>query len=143
MGHRRFTRQVVINPTMLGLNGATLDAEKTSNTFSIANLNELTIYVNATRVAYTALILKVDVTPEDGSVSNWYSLNGQASAAGVTTNVVWTDTFTTSASVKYAVTLPEFGTPSINGRQARVKVSSTAGGASDTAIVTVIATYND
>jgi hypothetical protein len=131
----RFLRQTVITPADLGLNGVALNSEKTSSTFSISGCREVAVYVNYTYAAGTAVTVELDMTPEEGSVSNWYKQQSVSVAAGTGTLSSYVASKAAgAASQKFEIRFTE-----LNGKQARIRIVATgAPTASDTAIVTAV-----
>ena len=127
-GPQQYTRTFDLNATEVGLNAAQLDAERTSSTFSGEGYNQLTVAVDAIRVAYTAVSVEVDFSYDDVT---FFTLQSTTIAAGVATLDDTIFRKTTSVSDSWA-----FNTP-INYPLIRLRISSTAGGATDLADVRV------
>jgi hypothetical protein len=111
----------------LGLNGVTLASERTSNAQDGHGYSHLTVYLNATRAAYTALICKLEVSP-DGTT--WGQTKSESISSGTGTLSSYSQSFTTSSSALVPFRFD------ICDKYWRVLISATSGGSSDTAIVT-------
>lgn len=127
----------------VGINGATLAAERTSNLINCADCTHLVIDFDATRSAYTDLQFEVDWwgypmtapagTPQVATASKM--LGG--SIAGDGTNTLETllpykAKITTSSSLKACFVVP------VLQQACKIRVNASSGGASDTIKVGVV-----
>jgi hypothetical protein len=130
MAQRGKLAPYIYTPEKLGLNGVTLAATRTSNSFDMRYRSALTVTVKATRAAYTALVLTFQHSPDGGTT--WADVQSESIAAGAGTLTDYSQTKTTSSSVNYSTSLID-----LSYKDMRVKIAGTAGGASDTVQVWV------
>ena len=112
-------------------NAATLAAERTSATFSVAHRNVVTLHATCTRNAYTVLAWQLELS-DDGGTTWRRQLAAEVSitsGAATATRGTESDSLTTSSSVNFqAVYNNVVAGPS---GLARFKFSATNGGTSD------------
>lgn len=117
-------------PAKLGLDGVTLASERTSNSFDMRYRNKVTVSVKGTRTDYTALLVKYQHSPDQGT--NWFDIQSESIAAGTGTLSDYVPTKTVSASDLFVTSLID-----CKYKDMRIKVSGTAGSANDTVSVWV------
>lgn len=117
-------------PGKLGLDAVTLAAERTSNSFDMRYRSDVSVSVKATRGAYTAVLVTFQQSPNNGT--DWFDIQSVAIAAGTGTLSDYTASKTVSASDNFEASLT-----SLAFKDMRIKVSGTAGAASDTVSVWV------
>lgn len=126
MADSRFVRQRWIQPGVLGIDGATLAAERTSNVIDLNGADRLTLYFDFTRAAYTAISISVDFSPFNSADYVQYKEQSVSVASGTGTLSDYSFAKTTSTSQKIKISLDK-----LDAKSAKVRVSATSGGASD------------
>jgi hypothetical protein len=106
---------------------------QTSASIGIGGYNTLTLDVNYTRVAGTAVVFTFDVSDDGGTT--WHEYTSVTTVAGTGTRVQYTDSTTTSVSKKFAVQLEK-----LNHEFIRYNVGATSG-TTDSALITVVLGY--
>jgi hypothetical protein len=130
LAHRSKLSPYTYNPGQLGLDGVTLASDRTSNSFDVRYRSEASISVKATRSAYTAVNLKLQHSPNNGT--DWFDLQEITVATGADTLEDYNPTKTVSASDNFEARITN-----LSFKDMRVVVSSTSGGANDTISVWV------
>ncbi len=125
----RFNNTKVYRSDQVGLNGAILSAERTSNTLDCDGREQLTLLVNlSTWTAATTVSVAIDLTEDDGTT--WFPMQSESTAAGIATlsDLIWRKSV--SAADTWAILTP------IHAEKFRVRITS-AGGTTDAASVTI------
>lgn len=137
MSTYRFKRQVVLNPGELGLDGVLIanGAEVTGSNMDLTGVDELAVYLNVDYAAGTNLRVALDVTPEAGSVSNWFLAQSESVTVGVGTANDYVTDRAIAADKKYVLKFKN-----INALQGRLRLLST-GGTTDTVVVRAIKAF--
>lgn len=100
-------------------------ATRTSNSMDVRYRSEMSVSITATRVAYTAILVTFQHSPDNGTT--WFDIQSVAITTGTGALSDYTASKTVSASANFEARLAD-----LNFKDMRIKVASTAGGASDT-----------
>jgi hypothetical protein len=130
----RHVLQKRFTPSQLGLDGLALSAERTSNSLDIHGFGQMSIYIDFVRTAATRVDVNIDESPDFISeTEQWFVPQTEAASSGtVTLSNEDYQKDVSGGSALWAIHRP------INGNSARIRISSTSGGASDTVQVWVI-----
>jgi hypothetical protein len=119
-----------IAPDVTGLSGATLAAERTSNNLSTAGFDQLTIFIDYTYSAASAVTMTLEASDDNGST--WYRTQTGSISSGTVTLSSQTFTKSTgSADQTFVVN------QAINYDMMRIKVAGTSGDTGDLVTVSV------
>ena len=124
---QKYTRQYLIVPNKLGMNGTDITAEATSNSIGIEGYNQLTLSLNLDWIAATVVVVKVDISLDGGASPTWATLQTLTAAGG--------GAFTAADDVRNrAVSADDIWALNyaVNGKLARVRITGT--GATDDVI---------
>lgn len=109
-------------------NAVALDAER-SATINMRGYSAIKLWINATRVAYTAVSIQVQSKHPKTSSFHKEPVVSSISSSGVGDVDEYTATYTTSSSDLWCVIIP------VIGDNVQIQISSTAGGGTDLATV--------
>ena len=129
----RFVHQRKLTPAALGLDAVTLAAERTSSVIDLTGASRLALYFDFTRSAYTAIAISVDFCPDEAADYAQYFEQSVSIASGTATMSDFSFARTISASKKLCLRLKD-----LDAVSAKIRVSATAGGASDLVTVKAI-----